>query len=72
MIGYIYHSQTRVISTKIKDIKACNDTTIKGEGMAMIGTGQYVITGAEYSEGDVLPVDVVDKRVDLPVLPIQY
>jgi len=73
MNGYIYNTETRKIATKIPNVRACNDTTIKGDNsMAVIGTGQYIITDAEYSEGDILPEGIEDKRAEVPVLPIQY
>lgn len=72
MIGYIYDVETRVIATKLDNIRACNQTTIKGDGMAVVGTGDYIITDSEYSEGDILSTDIVDRRAELPVLPIQY
>lgn len=72
MHGYIYDTETREIATKITNVKACNDTTIKGDGMAVLGTGQYIITDAEYEVGDILPVDIEDRRAEVPVLPIQY
>lgn len=72
MNGYIYDIETRKIATKITGIKACNETTIKGDGMAVLGTGQYIITEAEYNEGDILPESVEDMREGIPVLPVQY
>jgi hypothetical protein len=72
MIGYIYNINTRIISTKVKGIQACSNTTIKGDGMAVIGTGQYIITDADYNEGDVLPESIIDRRAEMPILPIQY
>ena len=71
MIGYIYNKDTRIIATKIKNVVVCNDTTIKGDGMAILGTGEYVITDLEFNEGDVLPSDIVDKRSEIPVLSTQ-
>ncbi len=72
MNGYIYNTVTREIATKVTNVKACNDTTIKGDGMAVIGTGQYIITDAEYEVGDILPEGIEDRRAEVPVLPIQY
>lgn len=72
MNGYIYNTETRKIATKITNIKACNDTTIKGDGIAVLGTGEYVITDADYEVGDILPVDNEDRRAEVPILPIQY
>lgn len=72
MNGYIYNIETREIATKIPNVRACNETTIKGDGMAVIGTGQYVITDAEYNEGDILPEGIEDRRAEVPMLPIQY
>jgi len=72
MNGYIYDAETRKIATKITNIKACNDTTIKGDGMAVLGTGQYIITEEEFEEGDILPVDIENMREEMPVLPVQY
>lgn len=71
MIGYIYNKETRVIITKITHIIACNNTTIKGDGMAVLGTGEYVITDLEYNIGDIFPIDVVDRRSEIAVLPVQ-
>lgn len=73
MNGYIYNTETREIATKVTNVKACNDTTIKGgDSMAVIGTGQYIITDAEYSEGDILPEGIEDRRAEVPIFPIQY
>jgi len=72
MNGYIYNTVTREIATKVTNVKACNETTIKGDGMAVIGTGQYIITDAEYSKGDILPEGIEDRRAEVPELPIQY
>jgi hypothetical protein len=72
MNGYIYDTETREIATKIPSIIACNETTIKGDGTAVIGTGQYIITDAEYNEGDILPEGIEDRRAEIPELPVQY
>lgn len=72
MNGYIYNTETREIATKIENVRACNDTTIVGDGTAVIGTGEYLITDEEYNEGDILPADIKDKRGDIPTLPILY
>ena len=72
MNGYIYNIETRKIVTKIPNIKACNETTIKGDGLAVLGTGQYIITDLEYNEGDIMPDGIEDRRAEVPVLPIQY
>lgn len=73
MNGYVYNIETREIATKITNVRACNDTIVKGENsMAVIGTGQYIITNLEYSEGDILPESIEDRRSEVPVLPIQY
>lgn len=69
MIGYIYDTQSRKIATKITDVSKCNDTTIKSEcATARIGTGQYIITDQDFGEGDIIPVDIIDKRAEIPVL----
>lgn len=68
MIGYIYDS-TRKIATKIENVQKCNDTTIKGDSsMAVIGTGQYIITDQDFTVGSILPEGLTDKRVEIPVL----
>jgi len=67
MNGYIYDKETR----KIENTAGCNDTTIKGDSVAVLGTGEYVITDSEYNVGDVLPNDVVDKRSEIAVLSVQ-
>jgi len=73
MNGYIYNPETREIATKIPNVKACNETTVKGDdSMAVIGTGEYVITDAEYNEGDILPEETEDRRAEIPILPVQY
>jgi len=72
MNGYIYNTETKEIATKITNIRACNETTVKGDSMAVIGTGQYIITDAEYNEGDILPEGIEDRRAEVPILPIQY
>ena len=72
MNGYIYDTETREIATKIPSIIACNETTIKGDGRAVIGIGQYIITDSEYNEGDILPESIQDRRAEVPVLPIPY
>lgn len=72
MNGYIYNTETREIATKVTNVMACNDTTIKGDGMAVIGTGQYIITDSEYEEGDILPEGIEDRRAEVPELPMQY
>lgn len=71
MNGYIYNKETRVITTKINNVVACNDITIKGESLAVLGTGEYVITDSEYDEGDILPDDAVDKRAEVEILSAQ-
>jgi hypothetical protein len=68
MIGYIYDIETRKIATKISNITSRNDTTIKGDGVAIIGTGQYIITNEEYNVGDILPIEIDDKRLEIAVL----
>ncbi len=72
MIGYIYNAETREIATKLQNVKACNDTTIIGDGLAVLGTGKYIITDLEYNEGDIMPDGIEDRRAEVPVLPIQY
>ena len=72
MIGYIYNKDTMTIAIKINNVIACNDTTIKGDSLAVLGIGEYVVTDLEFNEGDILPVDVVDKRLEITVLSAQY
>lgn len=71
MIGYIYNAETREIATKINNVVACNRTAIKGDGMAVLGTGEYIITELDFNIGDILPNDVVDKRSEATVLSTQ-
>lgn len=71
MEGYIYDINTRKIATKIDNVIACNDTVIKGDSIAILGTGKYIITDSEYNEGDILPNEIVDKRSNISVLSIE-
>lgn len=71
MNGYIYNTETREIATKISNILACNDSTIKGDGLAVIGTGQYIISNQDFTEGDILPEGIIDMRSEIPVLSTQ-
>jgi len=57
-----------IIMTIINNVVACNGTTIKGDSLAVLGIGEYVVTDLEFNEGDMLPVDVVDKRVEITML----
>lgn len=68
MIGYIYITETREIATKIENVQKCNDTTIMGNAKAVLGTGDYIITGQEFNEGDILPEGMTDKRSEIPEL----
>lgn len=65
MNGYIYNKDTREIATKINNIIACSDTTIEGDGIAVLGTGEYVITDLEFNEGDILDKDITDRRLEI-------
>ncbi len=72
MNGYIYDPETMQIATKIENAQKCNDSTIKGEDRkARIGTGQYIITDADFNEGDILPDGIDDRRAAMPSL-IEY
>jgi hypothetical protein len=71
MNGYVFDTETRIIATKIVNVTKCNDSTIKGELMAVVGTGEYVITDMDFSEGDLLPIDIVDNRAAIPLLIVQ-
>lgn len=67
MNGYIYDTNTREIATKIINIIDCNDTTIKGDGIAVLGTGEYVVSDLEFNEGDILDKDIIDRRSEIIV-----
>lgn len=71
MKGYIYNKDTMIIVTIINNVVACNGTTIKGDSLAVLGIGEYVVTDLEFNEGDILPVDVVDKRLEITMLSAQ-
>lgn len=71
MKGYIYNKDTMTIATTINNVVACNGTTIKGDSLAVLGIGEYVITDLEFNEGDILPVGVVDKRLEITMLSAQ-
>ena len=57
-----------IIMTIINNVVACNGTTIKGDSFAVLGIGEYVVTDLEFNQGDILPVDVVDKRLEITML----
>jgi hypothetical protein len=68
--GYIINSETRIITTKIKEITKHNSTTIVnhcGE-KAIAGTGMVVITDVDVEEGNILPESVPDRSMEIPVL----
>jgi hypothetical protein len=71
MNGYVFDAETRIIATKIVNVTKCNDATIKGESLAVLGTGEYVITDMDFSEGDLLPIDIVDNRTIITLLIVQ-
>jgi len=56
------------IVTIINNVVACNSTAIKGDNLAVLGIGEYVVTDLEFNEGDILPVDIVDKRLEITML----
>lgn len=58
------------IATIINNVVACNGTTIKGDNLAVLGIGEYVVTDLEFNEGDILPVDVVDRRLEITMLSV--
>lgn len=70
MIGYIYDTETRIIVTKIENVTKCNNTTIKGDGIAIVGTGQYIISENDYNEGDILPEGIEDRRSEISLLSV--
>jgi hypothetical protein len=68
--GYIVNSETRIITTRIKEITKHNSTTIVnhcGE-RAIAGTGIVVITDIDVEEGNILPESVPDKSAEVPIL----
>ena len=71
MKGYIYNKDTMTIATIINNVVACNGTTIKGDSFAVLGIGEYVVTDLEFNQGDILPVDVVDRRLEITMLSAQ-
>ncbi|MCM0648624.1 hypothetical protein NBE98_09585 [Clostridium swellfunianum] len=68
MIGYIYNPEKREIATKIANVIRCNDTTIKGDETAVLGTGEYIITDLVFNEGDTLPENIADRRSEIQTL----
>lgn len=68
MTGYVYNIETRQIVTKVTNVTACNNTTIKGDSKAVLGTGQYVITNQDFNVGDILPEEITDRRSEIQVL----
>ena len=50
MKGYIYNKDTMIIVTIINNVVACNGTTIKGDSLAILGIGEYVVTDLEFNE----------------------
>ncbi|RII35455.1 hypothetical protein D2A34_09685 [Clostridium chromiireducens] len=68
MKGYIYIKDTMTIVTIINNVVACNGSTIKGDSIAVLGIGEYLITDLEFNEGDILPVGVIDKRLEIAML----
>lgn len=68
MIGYIYNPNNRVISSRVDNVTKCNDIAIKGEGLARLGDGQYLITDLEFEEGDIIPEGITDRRNELDIL----
>jgi hypothetical protein len=68
--GYVVNSETRIITTKLKEITKHNNTTIVnnyGE-RAIVGTGIIVITDIDIEEGAILPESVPDKSAEVPIL----
>jgi len=43
MKGYIYNKDTMTIVTIINNVVACKGTTIKGDSLAVLGIGEYVV-----------------------------
>lgn len=70
MNGYIY-DENRKIATKVLNVKKCNHATIVGDIIASLGTGEYIISDLEFNEGDILPVDINDRRNEVEVLAAQ-
>ena len=60
MKGYIYNKDAMTIATIINNVVACNGTTIKGDSLAVLGIGEYVITDLEFNEGDILVTTMTD------------
>ncbi len=68
MIGYIFDPTTRIVATKTENVTKCNDTTILGDGKAVLGTGQYIVTDQIFNVGDILPEGLTDRRSEIPTL----
>jgi hypothetical protein len=74
VIGYIFDIDRKVVY-KIPNVLKCNTTTLLGDNkipnsniIAIVGTGQYIITDQVFNEGDILPNEITDRRSEIPVL----